>query len=45
MNNYRIYQIEVVKGYNMTNWRENLKFILLQCGVEAKTSTFLFVDT
>jgi dynein heavy chain len=45
MNNYKIYQIEVVKGYNMTNWRDNLKFCLMQAGVEAKITTFLFVDT
>jgi dynein heavy chain, axonemal len=45
MNNYKIYQIEVVKGYNMTNWRDNLKFALMQAGVEAKVTTFLFVDT
>jgi dynein heavy chain len=45
MNNYKLYQIEVVKGYNMTNWRDNLKFCLMQAGVEAKITTFLFVDT
>jgi dynein heavy chain len=45
MSNYKIYQIEVVKGYSMTNWRDNLKFCLMQAGVEAKITTFLFVDT
>ena len=45
MSSFKLYQIEVVKGYNMTNWRENLKFVLMQCGVEAKTTSFLFVDT
>lgn len=45
INNFKVYQIEVVKGYNMTNWRDNLKFVLLQCGVEGKATTFLFVDT
>lgn len=29
----------------MTNWRDNLKFVLMQAGVEAKQTTFLFVDT
>ena len=29
----------------MTNWRDNLKFCLMQAGVEAKITTFLFVDT
>ena len=45
INNYKIYWIEVVKGYSMTNWRDNLKFCLMQAGVEAKITTFLFVDT
>ena len=45
MSNFKLYQIEVVKGYNMTNWRDNLKFCLMQAGVEAKITTFLFVDT
>jgi dynein heavy chain len=45
INNYKLYQIEVVKGYSMTNWRDNLKFCLMQAGVEAKITTFLFVDT
>jgi dynein heavy chain len=45
MNNFRLYQIEVVKGYNMTMWKDNLKFCLMQAGVEAKVTTFLFVDT
>ena len=29
----------------MSNWRDNLKFVLMQAGVEAKVTTFLFVDT
>ena len=33
MSNYKLYAIEVVKGYNMTNWRDNLKFCLMQAGV------------
>ena len=33
MSNYKLYNIEVVKGYNMTNWRDNLKFCLMQAGV------------
>jgi len=45
MNNYKLYQIEVIKGYNMVMWRDNLKFCLLQAGVESKFTTFLFVDT
>jgi dynein heavy chain len=45
MSSYKMYQIEVVKGYSMRDWRDNLKFVLMQAGVEAKPTTFLFVDT
>jgi dynein heavy chain len=45
MNGYKIYQIEVIKGYSMRDWRDNLKFVLMQAGAEGKTTTFLFVDT
>ena len=43
--NYKISQIEVIKGYNMTNWREDIKKVLMTAGVENKPLTFLFVDT
>ena len=43
--NYRIFQIEVVKGYAMSNWREDVKKALMQAGVENKPTSFLFVDT
>lgn len=43
--NYKLFQIEVVKGYNMMNWREDVKKVLLQCGVENKSTSFLFCDT
>lgn len=45
MNSFRLYQIEVVKGYSMRDWRDNLKTVLMMSGVEAKFTTFLFVDT
>jgi dynein heavy chain, axonemal len=41
----KCFQIEVVKGYAMTNWRDNLKSCLMQAGVEGKPTTFLFCDT
>jgi dynein heavy chain, axonemal len=43
--NYKMFQIEVVKGYNMSNWREDVKKVLLQCGYDNKQTTFLFCDT
>lgn len=45
MNNFKLYQIEVVKGYSMRDWRDNLKYCLMLAGVEGKPTTFLFVDT
>ena len=43
--NYKIFQIEVVKGYGMQNWREDVKKALMQAGVDNKQTSFLFVDT
>jgi len=45
MANYRVFQIEVVKGYAMFNWREDVKKVLMQAGIENKETSFLFVDT
>jgi dynein heavy chain len=35
----------VVKGYAMQNWREDVKKVLMQAGIENKETSFLFVDT
>lgn len=45
ISNFRIYQIEVIKGYSMRDWRENAKTCLMMAGVEGKPTSFLFVDT
>jgi len=42
---FRLYQIEIAKGYGMAEWRENLKECLLYAGVQNKPITFLFNDT
>ena len=42
---YTLFQIEVIKGYNMRSWREDIKVCLMMAGVEKKEVTFLFVDT
>jgi dynein heavy chain len=45
ISNYKQYSIEVVKGYQMRDWRDNVKTVLMMAGVEGKPTTFLFVDT
>lgn len=45
ISSYKLFQIEVVKGYNFNKWRDDLKVCLKQAGLENKPTTFLFVDT
>jgi dynein heavy chain len=42
---FKIYQIEIAKGYGMNEWRENVKECLLYAGVQNKPIVFLFNDT
>ena len=41
---YQLSMVEIVKGYSMNDWREDLKRILMQAGVKDKQTTFLFSD-
>jgi len=43
--NYKLFQVEVVKGYGMQNWRDDVKRALMLAGVDDKPTSFLFVDT
>ena len=45
ISSYKLYQIEVIKGYNFNKWRDDLKLCLKQAGLENRPTTFLFVDT
>ena len=45
MSGYKLFQIEVVKGYGMQNWRDDAKKALMQGGIDNKQTSFLFVDT
>jgi dynein heavy chain len=45
LSNYKLFQIEVIKNYNMRSWRDDVKKALMMAGVENKSLTFLFVDT
>ena len=41
---FSLFQVEIVKGYSMNDWREDLKKCLMQAGVKGKMTTFLFSD-
>merc|ERR1719284_1080655 len=42
---FDVYQIEVVKGYGMNEFKDDLKTCLMKCGNDQKATTFLFADT
>jgi dynein heavy chain len=41
---YHLGTIEISKGYGLTEWRENIKELLLMAGVDGKPVVFLFND-
>ncbi|XP_047438259.1 dynein axonemal heavy chain 1 [Mugil cephalus] len=42
---YECFQIELSKNYGQTEWREDIKSIMLKAGLQGQQITFLFVDT
>ncbi|XP_068442262.1 dynein axonemal heavy chain 1 [Clinocottus analis] len=42
---YECFQIELSKNYSQTDWREDIKSIMLKAGLQNQQITFLFVDT
>lgn len=42
---YECFQIELAKNYGQTEWREDIKSIMLKAGLQNMQITFLFVDT
>lgn len=42
---YECFQIELSKNYGITEWREDVKKVLLKAGLHSLPITFLFSDT
>lgn len=42
---FKLFQIEIAKGYGMNEWRENVKECLMLAGVQNLPVVFLFNDT
>ncbi|ORY49032.1 hypothetical protein BCR33DRAFT_714104 [Rhizoclosmatium globosum] len=45
MEEYEMFQIEISKNYGTTEWRDDLKKVLMWAGMDAKQVVFLFCDT
>ena len=41
---FSLFQVEIVKGYSMNDWKDDIKACLMQAGVKNKVTTFLFSD-
>jgi dynein heavy chain, axonemal len=42
---YEIFGIEMSKVYGMNEWRDDMRKLFTNCGVESKNTVFLFSDT
>ncbi|XP_069555861.1 dynein axonemal heavy chain 3 [Brachyistius frenatus] len=45
ISDYVLFQIELTKNYSMSDWRDDLKRIMLKAGIEGKILVFLFNDS
>jgi dynein heavy chain len=45
ISNHLLSFIEVNKNYNIKAWREDIKKLLMQTGLDNKQTSFLFTDT
>ena len=44
INDYELFQIELTRTYSMSDWRDDVKRLMLKTGVEGKRTVFLFSD-
>lgn len=45
ISNHILTFIELIKNYNLKSWRDDIKNILMQTGLDNKQTSFLFTDT
>ncbi|XP_005113611.1 dynein heavy chain 1, axonemal-like, partial [Aplysia californica] len=45
MSEFDCFQIELAKNYGMSEWREDLRQVMMKAGLENKPMVFLFSDT
>lgn len=45
MSEYAIFEIEISRNYGVSEWRDDLKKLMLKAGIEGKPIVFLFSDT
>ncbi|XP_069036810.1 dynein axonemal heavy chain 3 isoform X1 [Lepisosteus oculatus] len=45
INDFELFQIELTKNYGTSDWRDDLKRVMLKAGAEGKSTVFLFSDS
>merc|ERR1719409_526587 len=45
VSDYDLFQIEISKSYDMADWQDDMKRLLITCGTKLQRTTFLFSDT
>uniref|UniRef100_UPI00398E73BF dynein axonemal heavy chain 3 isoform X1 n=2 Tax=Pristiophorus japonicus TaxID=55135 RepID=UPI00398E73BF len=45
MNDFDLFQVEITKNYGKSEWRDDIKRIMIKTGVEGKQTVFMFNDS